>query len=323
MNRSMKRRRNAVALAIISIVLIIGLSVFSVSQVFRAGSLSKELEQQQETLTLLSSEIDSLKSQNETLISENDALKKQLLALQDQGNVTEDQTTASQTSVQEEEPGNEKVAYLTFDDGPSSVTSRLLGVLDDLNVKATFFTSFAGSDTTEKRDLLKQESNAGHVVGVHTFTHDYHTIYANEQNFLDDFNKMKEIITEATGTTPNVSRFPGGASNTVSITASGGEIIMPHLAELVQDMGFQFFDWNAGGYDAQKPYPTASELASRVIDDAEGRDTVVILLHDTHDFTVDAVPEIVNELRSQGYTFKTLTPHSPAVQQAFAQGKSS
>ena len=135
---------------------------------------------------------------------------------------------------------------------------------------------------------------------------------------MDDFNKMKEVIIEATGKNPNVSRFPGGASNTVSITASGGEEIMPRLADLVHDMGFQFFDWNAGGYDAETPYPTPDELADRVVQDAEGRDTVVILLHDTHDFTVDAIPGIVQELRDQGFTFKTLTPDSPAIQQPFA-----
>jgi peptidoglycan/xylan/chitin deacetylase (PgdA/CDA1 family) len=331
MSRQIKRKRGSAALAVISIVLIIGLSVFSVSQVLRAGALSKDLEQTQADSEQIKTDLAALQSQNDTLKSDNDSLKSQLQSLQDAYSELENQSSASQTSVQDDTAGSdtdngnsgEKVAYLTFDDGPSKVTSDLLSVLDDLDVKATFFVSFAGSDSAEKRALLKQESDAGHVVGVHTWTHDYYTIYANEENFLEDFNKMKEVITESTGKTPNVCRFPGGASNTVSITASGGEIIMPQLAELVQDMGFQFFDWNAGGYDAEKPYPTASELASKVINDAEGRDTVVILLHDTHDFTVDAVPEIVNELRSQGYTFKTLTPDSPAVQQAFAQGKNS
>ena len=70
---------------------------------------------------------------------------------------------------------DEKVAYLTFDDGPSGVTTRLLNVLDDLNVKATFFVAFGGSDTEEKREILKKEVDAGHVVGVHTWTHDYYT----------------------------------------------------------------------------------------------------------------------------------------------------
>lgn len=323
MSRRIKYRRGSAALVVISIILIIGLGIFSAFEFIRADSLSKDLAQAQEDSSQVSSDLAALQEQNQSLQNDNDALKEQLSSLQDQYNELQNQITANQTSVQGEDGEGQKAAYLTFDDGPTDVTSHLLDVLDDLNVKATFFVAFAGSDTPEKRELLKQESMDGHVVGVHTWTHDYYTIYKNEQNFLADFNKMKEVITASTGKAPNVSRFPGGASNTVSITASGGQEIMPILAKDVQDMGFQFFDWNAGGYDAETPYPTADELARRVIQDAEGRDTVVILLHDTHDFTVDAVPEIVRELRSQGYTFKTLTPNSPAIQQPFAKSSKS
>jgi peptidoglycan/xylan/chitin deacetylase (PgdA/CDA1 family) len=323
MSRKIKYRRGGTALLVISIILIIGLGVFSAFEFFRADSLSKDLAQTQQDSAALSDELETLKGQNQDLQNDNDSLKNQLGTLQDQFKDLQNQITANQTSVNEQESDGNKVAYLTFDDGPTGVTSHLLDVLNDLNVKATFFVAFDGSDTPEKRAILKQEAMDGHVVGVHTWTHDYYTIYKNEQNFLEDFNKTKQIITEATGITPNVSRFPGGASNTVSITASGGEEIMPRLADLVHGMGFQFFDWNAGGYDAEIPYPTAGELANKVIRDAEGRDTVVILLHDTHGFTVEAVPDIVKGLRGQGYTFKTLNPNSPAIQQPFAKSKKS
>ncbi len=323
MSRKIKYRKGGAALLIISIILIIGLGVFSAFEFFRADSLSRDLAQAQQDSAALSGELETLKSQNQDLQNKNNSLESQLQSLQDQYNDLQNQITANLTSVSEQDSNGDKVAYLTFDDGPTNVTPRLLDVLDDLNVKATFFTAFMGSDTPEKRALLKRESDSGHVVGVHSWTHDYYTVYKNEQNFLSDFNKMKEIIIESTGKTPDISRFPGGASNTVSITASGGEVIMPKLADLVHGMGFQFFDWNAGGYDAETPYPTADELASKVIRDAEAHDTVIILLHDTHDFTVDAVPDIVKELRSKGYTFKTLNANSPAIQQPFAKSKSS
>lgn len=325
MGRRIRYKRGRSVAFIISIVLVVGLAVFSAFQVSKVDTLTQDLAAAQEESGRLSSQLDATQQQNQALQDDYDAIKEQLSSLQSQYDTLQNQDTADQTSVETEEDtaSGEKVAYLTFDDGPSSVTTRLLDVLDDLNVKATFFVAFGGSDTPEKRDILKKESDAGHVVGVHTWTHDYYTIYANEQNFLNDFNKMKEAIIESTGKTPNVSRFPGGASNTVSITASGGVEIMPRLAELVHDMGFQFFDWNAGGYDAETPYPTPGELAGRVVSDAEGHDTVVILLHDTHDFTVDAIPDIVQELRDQGFTFKTLNPDSPAIQQPFAKTNNS
>ena len=325
MGRKIRYKKGRAIAFIISIILVVGLAAFSVFQISKVDTLTQDLVAAQEESSRLSSRLETAEQQNQALQDNYDSLEKQLSSLQSQYDDLTSQDTADQTSVEAEDnqSSGEKVAYLTFDDGPSSVTSRLLDVLDDLNVKATFFVAFGGSDTPEKRDILKEESDAGHVVGVHTWTHDYYTIYANEQNFLDDFNKMKEVIIESTGKNPNVSRFPGGASNTVSITASGGEEIMPRLAELVHDMGFQFFDWNAGGYDAETPYPTPDELANRVVRDAEGRDTVVILLHDTHDFTVDAIPDIVQELRNEGFTFKTLTPDSPAVQQPFAKANNS
>ncbi len=322
MSRRMKYRRRSAAAMIILIALVIGLGVFSVFEYSHKDSLSRDMEQAREENGRLTTQIQTLQDQNRSLQDQYDSLESDFQSLKDEYDDLQNNTTANQTSVQSQDSG-EKVAYLTFDDGPSHVTSRLLDVLDDLHVKATFFIAFTGSDTKKKRDLLKEESSRGHAVGVHSWTHDYYTIYASEQNFLDDFNKMKEVIVECTGRTPDVCRFPGGASNTVSITASGGQVIMPTLAKDVQEMGFQYFDWNAGGYDAEKPYPTADELASRVIKDAEGHNVVNILLHDTHDFTVDAVPKIVKELRSKGYTFKTLTADSPAIQQAFAKSKNS
>lgn len=323
MSRRITYRRGSAAALVILIVLLIGLGVFSAFEYFHTDSLSQDIAQSQVENGQLSSQIQTLQDQNQSLQEQYDSLQDDFISLQKQyDDLQNEAATADQTSVSSQD-SNEKVAYITFDDGPSDVTSRLLDVLDDLDVKATFFVSFEGSDTQQKRDLLKEESSKGHTVGVHTWTHDYYAIYANEQNFLDDFNKMKEAITECTGKTPTVCRFPGGASNTVSITASGGQVIMPTLAKDVQEMGFQYFDWNAGGYDAETPYPTSGELASKVLNDADGQNTVVILLHDVHDFTVDAVPEIVNELRGRGYTFKTLTPDSPAIQQAFAKSKSS
>lgn len=308
LRRSMYRRY-----VIISLAIIIALSVFSVFEYFKADALSKELDGEQQKNSTLASDLSALQSQNQTLQDQYNALQESVTASPTASQASGASDTAQNTTNQG------KVAYLTFDDGPSSLTPHLLDVLQENDVKATFFVAFMSEDTADKRAWIKQIADAGHTIGIHSWSHEYKTIYKNEQAFLDDFNKMKGIIKEATGIDSNICRFPGGIGNSVSITASGGEEIMPTLVEDVQAMGIKPFDWNAGGEDASTPYPTTDELVQDVLNDAEGHDTVIILLHERHEFSIDAVTEIVKQLRAQGYTFEMLTPDSPTVQQPYAQ----
>ncbi len=314
MSRSHYKKHNSRFRMFIAVLIIIALAVFSGYQSMSANSYSLQAAAQQSQATVLSAKLESLQGQY-------DSLQSQYKELQDKASASSSPTPSSSVA-SSGAASAAKVAYLTFDDGPTDLTPTLLDVLKENDVKATFFIAFMGVDTQKKRDYLKLEAEAGHAVGVHSWTHDYKTIYANEQAFLDDFNKMKGVITEATGIAPNLCRFPGGIGNTVSITAAGGTPIVPTLLKDVESMGFTPFDWNAGGEDAQKPYPTADELAQQVLKDAQGRQNVVILLHDAHQFTIDAVPAIIKEFRNQGYTFEVLTPQSKTVQQAPAKASS-
>jgi peptidoglycan/xylan/chitin deacetylase (PgdA/CDA1 family) len=297
----MKRRLTITR--IIALALLLGLLTSLTIDIFSQNDLSQKLSQEQGKNKNLTSEMQQLNSQYQTLQSSYDDLQKKL----------EDTAQSSSSPA--------KVAYLTFDDGPTSVTPHLLDVLKENNVKATFFITFMSLDTAQKRAWLKQEVDDGYTIGVHSWSHKYDVIYANEQNFLNDFNKMKDIIVSATGVQPKVCRFPGGIGNTVSITASGGQIIMPKLVADVKAMGFTPFDWNAGGEDADTPYPTTEQLVKDILNDAKGHNDVVILMHDTHEFSIDVVPEVVQNLRAQGYTFKMLTPSSQKMQQPFGKKK--
>lgn len=311
MYKSRLRRSTYKRYVVVSIVLILALSAFSVYELLNAKKLSSELTLMQQQNSSLTSDLNSLQSQNQTLQDQFNALQESVKA---------SQTAAPDSGNSQVSPQNQgKVAYLTFDDGPSSLTPHLLDVLQENDVKATFFVAFMSEDTADKRSWIKQVAEAGHTVGIHSWSHDYDIIYANEDNFLEDFNKMKDIIKEATGIDPKVSRFPGGIGNSVSITASGGKEIMAELVEDVEALGVTPFDWNAGGEDATTPYPTTDELVQAVLNDAEGHDTVIVLLHERHEFSINAVPEIVKQLRSQGYTFEMLTPESTTVRQPYAK----
>lgn len=216
---------------------------------------------------------------------------------------------------------NGKIAYLTFDDGPSKLTPHLLDILKQINVKATFFVQVNGEDTPQKRALMKQEVQDGNMIGIHSFTHDYQYIYVNEKNFLTDLNKIRNIIIQATGINPNMMRFPGGIGNTVSIKYAG-HVIMPTLVNDVVKLGITPFDWNAGGQDADSstPLPT-STIVKDVLDDCKGESTVIILLHDSvpHETSIEAVPQIVKTLRSEGYTFELLNPQAKPIREKCAK----
>jgi peptidoglycan/xylan/chitin deacetylase (PgdA/CDA1 family) len=81
--------------------------------------------------------------------------------------------------------------YLTFDDGPSENTDRILDILDDYNVKATFFV--IGQDPVEYGDTYKRIVDEGHTIGMHSYSHNYSKIYASEEAFIEDYNQIHDL----------------------------------------------------------------------------------------------------------------------------------
>lgn len=203
-----------------------------------------------------------------------------------------------------------KVIYLTFDDGPSKYTDTLLELLERYNAKATFF-------IVNTRNQMSKRLNAivagGHGIGIHSVTHEYSEIYASEEAFFNDLYGMQKIIKDYTGVTTTLMRFPGGSSNNVSKKYNVG--IMTRLTQAVTDLGFQYFDWNvssgdAGGVSGTKAEKTAQVVAN-VINGIQGKKYAIVLQHDIHDFSVDAVEEILIWGYQNGYTFEALTSSSP------------
>jgi len=196
-----------------------------------------------------------------------------------------------------------KVIYLTFDDGPGPFTDELLYLLDYYDVKATFFVTDSGYD-----HLLKQIVEEGHSIGIHTMTHDYAEIYASPEAFFADLYGMQAVIQEATGVKTTLMRFPGGGSNLVSRRFYPG--LMTLLTEAVQDAGFQYFDWNVDSKDAggaSEDY----EVSENVIEGIQRERISVVLQHDIHPFSVNAVEAIILWGLDNGYTFLPMEPSSP------------
>lgn len=214
-------------------------------------------------------------------------------------------------------PAGEKIAYLTFDDGPTEYTPQLLNILNQNGVKATFFIAFMGEDTQAKRSWLKQEVDDGMTIGVHSWTHNYQYIYSSEQNFETDFTTMRGIIQSVTGTAPDICRFPGGVGNTISLKYHGNTPIMPTLVDYVEQQGVKPFDWTAGGEDADVPRPaTGQQFVSEIMRDIGSSEHPIILMHDRYAVTLSAVPILIQQLKAKGYAFSTLSLNMKSVTQS-------
>ncbi|MDO4466248.1 MAG: polysaccharide deacetylase [Bacillota bacterium] len=200
---------------------------------------------------------------------------------------------------------NEKIMYLTFDDGPSEVTAEVLDVLDRYGVQATFFVTGYGQPYN---DLIKRAYDAGHTIGLHTYTHDW-SIYDSQEAYFADLQQIQDMVYDITGERSYIIRFPGGSSNTASIGHCEG--IMTELALEVQKRGYDYFDWNVGSGDASVMTLDAASIVenSKIYDG----DHLVLLMHDsTYKTTLkDALPAIIEFYQAEGYSFKGLSDLSP------------
>ena len=195
------------------------------------------------------------------------------------------------------------VIYQTFDDGPGSQTPRLLEILEKYDAKATFFVV-----DTYYASTITQIAEAGHTLAMHTATHEFADVYASEENYFADLYAIQSVIEEYSGQKPNLIRFPGGSGNTISRRYNEG--IMTRLTQQVEEQGFVYFDWSVDSNDAGGA-KTAAEVSQNVIAGCTGKKAPVVLLHDIHTYTVDAVEDILIWGIENGYTFEGLTADSP------------
>lgn len=197
-----------------------------------------------------------------------------------------------------------KIAYLTFDDGPSKNTSKILNILKKYNVKATFFVN----GKPIYKDMYIRMNKEGHKIGNHTYCHEYNEIYTSVEDFKSDVNKLNRLLIEY-GIKPNYMLiFPGGSNNTVS-EKYGGKIIMDELVQVMSEEGYKYYDWNVTSGDASKQSLSKEEIVKNVINGCKNNNNAVILFHDLNPklSTVEALPEVIEYLLSENYEFRTLS----------------
>lgn len=213
--------------------------------------------------------------------------------------LTQDQINQINAIYQSEE----KRAFLTFDDGPSSqVTPKILETLKQEDIKATFFV--LGTMVKSNPELVKRERQEGHYIANHGYSHVYKKVYADEKKPLEEYQKTNELIRQALEDhtyQSNVFRYPGGSY--------GGyyEKIKAKSKEVLKENGIAYLDWNALTNDSDGA-DTKEKIMKNLKATCKGKNSVVILMHDAPNkaLTAETLPDVISYLREEGYQFKNL-----------------
>lgn len=278
-----------------------------------------ELDKEKEAIEKLKDEVkskeDELKVKESDLKTKEDNLNKKEQELKDKEEAlkqreaelkAKEEEIAKKLAANRPAPpnnGGDMVAYLTFDDGPSANTERILDILAANNIKATFFVNgHIGFENTYQRIV-----NEGHKIGNHTYSHDYGEVYSSIDSFFNSINKLNEYLSSLGIGGSDIIRFPGGSNNTVSVQY-GGVDLMDRLVNQAVINGYDYFDWNVSSGDANKITEDKEVIINNVKKGCAGKRNPVILMHDSapKTTTADGLQEIIDYLKGQGYSFGTL-----------------
>ncbi len=194
-----------------------------------------------------------------------------------------------------------KTAWLTFDDGPSAkVTPQVLDVLDEYNVKATFF--ILGKEAARRPETLRRIVDSGHVVGNHSWTHEVKNLYRSPEGFFEEIEKTKAFLEKFTHDKVLLVRAPYGP---------WGNFKAGHYSGMTE-RGLRLVNWNADSGDSKSLSVKAPEIVDEVRRYADRNTELVVLMHDsaTKAETAKALPEIIEMLREKGFDILPLDMHT-------------
>lgn len=214
------------------------------------------------------------------------------------GAATADSDHLAQQPLRENEETDDMISvYLTFDDGPSAETDRILDILKEYNVKATFFVIGKTDENSVK--AYQRIVEEGHTLGMHSYSHQYAQVYASQEAFEDDLTSLQDYLFSITGMESTFYRFPGGSSNKVS------KIPMSDLIQCLKERNIMYFDWNVSSGDASGTQLSSQTIINNVMNGINGaHKNYVVLFHDSaaKKTTVDALPEIIEQILAMEHT---------------------
>lgn len=272
------KRKIIIIIILLFILLLLILVIINLVKIIRANKVYKQYESQ---LALLNYQKQQEEAKRQAKIPK----------LTDEGKKNINEIYHSET----------KRAFLTFDDGPSSITNTILDILKQENVKATFFV--LGNRVEKNPEAVKRMYDEGHYIANHGYTHVYENIYASPETVLDEYNKCNDAVKNAIGVqeyNSHLFRFPGGLV--------GGKYadIKNQANELLKQNNIMHIDWNALNGDAETNNLSIDFEMCRLQETTQNKNSVVVLMHDAplKKVTAEALPQIITYLRDQGYEFK-------------------
>ena len=294
------RRLKKIILGTIGAAIVIPVIVSVVLGV-RVYSLQKEVKELQETLVQV-----QMESEEETGVFTTAAVETS----------SREEMEPEQRSEEAEEdfPSYDKQVYLTFDDGPSRNTNRILDILKENDVKATFFV--VGKTDEESVRAYQRIVEEGHTLAMHSYSHKYNEIYESKESFAQDLEGLQEYLYQITGVWPRFYRFPGGSSNTVS------KVEMQELIDYLNESSITYFDWNISSGDASGGQLSAESIVNNCVGGVNTNNRCMILMHDASDknSTVEALPKIIEQIKDRGdAVFLPITDETIPVQHVAAK----
>ena len=290
-----KMAKRVVLMSLITCVMFIALVVMAIGFI----KVKSDNKQNADKVKELNKSKDSYSKELESVNNEKDDLNKKVTELESEKESLADKNAELESvmtaqGIKEKVAADKKIVYLTFDDGPSDLTSQFLDTLDSYGVNATFFVTYQ----PQHEDIYKDTIARGNSIQIHTASHDYDKVYASEEAYIADFNEIFEYVKNVTGTTPNYFRFPGGSTN------SYGKSIVKSIAKDMKTNGYDFVDWNVSVGDGSAK-ATKDSIIAKIQAESEGKNHIVMLAHDsgTKTETLAALPEIIEYYKANGYEF--------------------
>lgn len=229
-----------------------------------------------------------------------------------------DAEEASQISNGKYIADGKKIAFLTFDDGPSTtVTPQILDTLNRYGVKATFFLIGKMIETSqESRNVVKEIYENGHAIGNHTYSHEYRIrvqgslYYGNKVNvdqYMEELDKTDDLIGQCVGHIfkTKITRMPGGHMSREYYHDPNLQL----FDEKLQERNIVNIDWNAYDQDADGKWKNSDQIFQEAKDSIGNQEKIVLLMHDAYgkEETAKALPRIIDYLKAQGYEFKKIS----------------
>lgn len=231
----------------------------------------------------------------------------------------QDRPAAAETNDPED-----KIAYLTFDDGPNSTfTPQILNILEKYNVKATFFV--IGRNLERNPHVASRIISEGHALLNHTYSHDYKHIYSSPENLLAELERCRTLLEDQFAVKSLVFRPPGGPA-----------MLKAPDRRLLAERGYRAIGWNITGADASPREVPAAQIYQNVAGGLERVEKMhlspIILLHDgtqidrrsaqkphssaaiywhNRSSVVEALPKILDLLKQKGYTCRVIDENTP------------